>query len=68
MTLDKNKLQADIKKAFEASKEAEDADEATVILAQALATAIDTYTRGGEVKQVKVDLNTGKQTGSVKLE
>ncbi|MCA1568388.1 MAG: hypothetical protein LC803_22620 [Acidobacteria bacterium] len=68
MTLNKNKLKEDIQKAFDAAKSKSTPEQATPALVAALADAIDAYVRGGEIKQVKVDLQTGDQIGKRNVE
>ena len=65
MALNKNQLKNAIKTALETSKnEAWSLDQ----VATALADAIDAYVRGGEIKQVKVDLQNGNQIGKRNVE
>jgi len=65
MALNKNQLKNAIKTALETSKnEAWSLDQ----VATALANAIDAYVRGGEIKQVKVNLANGDQIGKRNVE
>jgi|GEM_PF-5960529 len=65
MALSKSQLKNAIKTALETSM-----DESWSLeqVATALADAIDAYVRGGRVKSVVIDLNTGNQVGERPLE
>jgi hypothetical protein len=65
MALNKTTLKNDLKTVFDSAKA-----EAwtTGQVAQAMSDAIDAYVRAADVKQVKVDLDSGNQTGAGKLQ
>ena len=65
MALNKTTLKNDLKAVFDSAK-AEAWNTGQV--AQAMADAIDAYVRAADVKEVKVDPDSGNQKGSGKLQ
>ncbi|HEY4240006.1 MAG TPA: hypothetical protein VGM88_09335 [Kofleriaceae bacterium] len=69
MALDKTKLTAEIKAAFDAAKTAATADAASQKLVDGIATAVDNYLKSAEVKGIAVTVTgtAGTQNASVGL-